>query len=163
MGISYRPYERRLKSRRNHIETYAGFEFHHSDSSAPISFNNSSNTSDTIQPPPPPTHHLSRWRRLGSFLSLKRTRLPASLASGSACFGVHASLRSRQAGPRYARRSRNSPTRARSTMGTTAVSAGMSCEATSRSAKQARFPRDRRHREDGGWGVVGCYRFSIGT
>jgi hypothetical protein len=33
MGISYRPYERRLKSRRNHVETYAGFEFHHSNSS----------------------------------------------------------------------------------------------------------------------------------
>ena len=33
MGISYRPYERRLKSRRNRVETYAGFEFHHSNSS----------------------------------------------------------------------------------------------------------------------------------
>ena len=32
MGISYRPYERRLKSRRNRVETYAGFEFHHSNS-----------------------------------------------------------------------------------------------------------------------------------
>jgi hypothetical protein len=31
MGISYRPYERRLKSRRNLVETYAGFEFHHSN------------------------------------------------------------------------------------------------------------------------------------
>ncbi len=29
MGLSYRPYERRLKSRRNQVETYAGFEFHH--------------------------------------------------------------------------------------------------------------------------------------
>ncbi len=29
MGISYRPYERRLKSRRNQVETFAGFEFHH--------------------------------------------------------------------------------------------------------------------------------------
>lgn len=32
MGISYRPYERRLKSRRNRVETYAGFEFHYSNS-----------------------------------------------------------------------------------------------------------------------------------
>jgi len=32
MGVSYRPYERRLKSRRNRVETYAGFEFHHSNS-----------------------------------------------------------------------------------------------------------------------------------
>lgn len=30
MGINYRPYERRLKSRRGRTETYAGFEFHHS-------------------------------------------------------------------------------------------------------------------------------------
>ena len=30
IGISYRPYERRLKSRRGRLETYAGFEFHHS-------------------------------------------------------------------------------------------------------------------------------------
>jgi hypothetical protein len=30
IGISYRPYERRLKSRRGRVETYAGFEFHHS-------------------------------------------------------------------------------------------------------------------------------------
>ena len=29
IGISYRPYERRLKSRRGRVETYAGFEFHH--------------------------------------------------------------------------------------------------------------------------------------
>ena len=29
IGISYRPYERRLKSRRDQVETYAGFEFHH--------------------------------------------------------------------------------------------------------------------------------------
>lgn len=28
-GVSHRPYERRLKSRRDRIETYAGFEFHH--------------------------------------------------------------------------------------------------------------------------------------
>lgn len=32
MGINYRPYERRLKSRRNQVETFAGFEFHHSNS-----------------------------------------------------------------------------------------------------------------------------------
>jgi hypothetical protein len=29
LGVSYRPYERRLKSRRDQVETYAGFEFHH--------------------------------------------------------------------------------------------------------------------------------------
>jgi hypothetical protein len=29
MGIQFRPYERRLKSRRGQIETYAGFEFNH--------------------------------------------------------------------------------------------------------------------------------------
>jgi hypothetical protein len=29
--VSYRPYERRLKSRRDQTETYAGFEFHHGD------------------------------------------------------------------------------------------------------------------------------------
>ena len=29
MGLNFRPYERRLKSRRNRVETYAGFEFHH--------------------------------------------------------------------------------------------------------------------------------------
>ena len=29
IGVAYRPYERRLKSRRNRIETYAGFEFNH--------------------------------------------------------------------------------------------------------------------------------------
>lgn len=28
-GIRYRPYERRLKSRRNQVETYSGFEFNH--------------------------------------------------------------------------------------------------------------------------------------
>ncbi len=32
MGVPYRPYERRLKSRRNQVDTYAGFEFHHSNS-----------------------------------------------------------------------------------------------------------------------------------
>ncbi len=30
-GISYRPYERRLKSRRNQADTYAGFEFHYGE------------------------------------------------------------------------------------------------------------------------------------
>ena len=30
IGINYRSYERRLKSRRGQAETYAGFEFHHS-------------------------------------------------------------------------------------------------------------------------------------
>ncbi|MEJ2299205.1 MAG: hypothetical protein P8X94_12045 [Woeseiaceae bacterium] len=29
LGVSYRPYERRLKSRRDQAETYSGFEFHH--------------------------------------------------------------------------------------------------------------------------------------
>lgn len=29
LGVSYRPYERRLKSRRGQVETYSGFEFHH--------------------------------------------------------------------------------------------------------------------------------------
>ena len=32
MGINYRSYERRVKSRRGQTETYAGFEFHHSHS-----------------------------------------------------------------------------------------------------------------------------------
>jgi len=32
MGVNYRPYERRLKRRRDQFETYAGFEFHHSNS-----------------------------------------------------------------------------------------------------------------------------------
>ncbi len=36
MGISYRPYERRLKSRRDRVETYAGFEFHHSNSAIQV-------------------------------------------------------------------------------------------------------------------------------
>ena len=30
IGLTYRSYERRLKSRRGQVETYAGFEFHHS-------------------------------------------------------------------------------------------------------------------------------------
>jgi hypothetical protein len=29
MGISFRPYERRLKSRRGQVEVYPGFEFSH--------------------------------------------------------------------------------------------------------------------------------------
>lgn len=32
IGVNYRPYERRLKSRRGQVETYAGFEFHHGHS-----------------------------------------------------------------------------------------------------------------------------------
>lgn len=31
--LAYRPYERRLKSRRDRAETYAGYRFHHDDSS----------------------------------------------------------------------------------------------------------------------------------
>jgi hypothetical protein len=33
MGIHFRPYERRLKSRRGQVDTYAGFEFIHSNES----------------------------------------------------------------------------------------------------------------------------------
>jgi hypothetical protein len=32
MGVNYKPYERRLKSRRDQFDTFAGFEFHHSNS-----------------------------------------------------------------------------------------------------------------------------------
>lgn len=32
-GIGYRPYERRLKSRRDQADTYAGYEFNHGDAS----------------------------------------------------------------------------------------------------------------------------------
>ena len=32
MGVNYKPYERRLKSRRGQLDTFAGFEFHHSNS-----------------------------------------------------------------------------------------------------------------------------------
>ncbi len=32
IGISYRPYERKLRIRRDQLESYAGFEFHHSNS-----------------------------------------------------------------------------------------------------------------------------------
>jgi hypothetical protein len=32
MGVNYKPYERRLKSRRDRLDTFAGFEFHHSHS-----------------------------------------------------------------------------------------------------------------------------------
>jgi len=31
IGVNFKSYERRLKSRRNQVETYAGFEFHHSN------------------------------------------------------------------------------------------------------------------------------------
>jgi hypothetical protein len=33
IGLQFRSYERRLKSRPNQVESYAGFEFHHSSSS----------------------------------------------------------------------------------------------------------------------------------
>jgi hypothetical protein len=33
MGVNYKPYERRLKSRRDQFAMFAGFEFHHSNSS----------------------------------------------------------------------------------------------------------------------------------
>ena len=33
MGLQYRPFERRLRSRRDQLCTYAGFAFHHNDSS----------------------------------------------------------------------------------------------------------------------------------
>lgn len=36
MGVNYKPYERRLKTRRNRVETYAGFEFHHSNSTIQV-------------------------------------------------------------------------------------------------------------------------------
>ncbi len=36
IGVNFRPYERRLKSRRNRVETYAGFEFHHSNSTIQV-------------------------------------------------------------------------------------------------------------------------------
>ena len=32
IGLQFRPYERRLKSRRNQIENYTGFRFHHNNS-----------------------------------------------------------------------------------------------------------------------------------
>ena len=32
MGVNYKPYERRLKSRRDRFDTFAGFEFHHNNS-----------------------------------------------------------------------------------------------------------------------------------
>ena len=32
LGISYRPYERRLKTRRDRTGVFAGYQFHHSDS-----------------------------------------------------------------------------------------------------------------------------------
>jgi len=36
IGINYKPYERRLKSRRGRVETYAGFEFRHSHNSIQV-------------------------------------------------------------------------------------------------------------------------------
>jgi hypothetical protein len=33
IGLNYRSYERRLKSRHDQFDTFAGFEFHHSNSS----------------------------------------------------------------------------------------------------------------------------------
>jgi len=36
IGVNYKPYERRLKTRRNRVETYAGFEFHHSNSTIQV-------------------------------------------------------------------------------------------------------------------------------
>jgi hypothetical protein len=36
MGINYKPYERRLKSRRGQIELYSGFEFHHSNTTIQV-------------------------------------------------------------------------------------------------------------------------------
>ena len=36
IGVTYKPYERRLKSRRDRAETYAGFEFHHSNSTIQV-------------------------------------------------------------------------------------------------------------------------------
>ncbi len=33
LGLNYRPYERRLKSRHNHVEVFAGFRFEHDDMS----------------------------------------------------------------------------------------------------------------------------------
>jgi hypothetical protein len=33
MGVNYKPYERRLKSRRDQLDTFAGFEFHHNHNS----------------------------------------------------------------------------------------------------------------------------------
>ena len=36
IGISFRPYERRLKSRRNQVDTFAGFEFHHSNNAIQV-------------------------------------------------------------------------------------------------------------------------------
>lgn len=36
IGINYKPYERRLKSRRGRVETYAGFEFQHSHNSIQV-------------------------------------------------------------------------------------------------------------------------------
>lgn len=36
IGVNFKPYERRLKSRRDRVETFAGFEFHHSNSTIQV-------------------------------------------------------------------------------------------------------------------------------
>lgn len=36
IGINYKPYERRLKSRRGQVELYSGFEFHHSNTTIQV-------------------------------------------------------------------------------------------------------------------------------
>ena len=36
IGVGYRPYERRLKSRRGQVETYAGFEFNHGNNAIQV-------------------------------------------------------------------------------------------------------------------------------
>jgi hypothetical protein len=36
IGVGYRPYERRLKSRRDQVETYAGFEFNHGNNAIQV-------------------------------------------------------------------------------------------------------------------------------
>jgi hypothetical protein len=83
---------------------------------------------------------------LGEFLSLNLTRRPASLASGSACFGVHASLRS-------TRRSRNSPSGALTQHAGSAVALQTVGARLARDHGQEgshRFPRDRRRGMNGG-------------
>jgi hypothetical protein len=36
IGVGYRPYERRLKTRRNQVETYSGFEFNHGNNAIQV-------------------------------------------------------------------------------------------------------------------------------
>ena len=103
------------------------------------------------------------WAPLGRSLSLNLARRPALLASGSACFGVHASLR-------YARRSRDFPSIALSTAASiaglerhdaaAAASAGVFCEATLRKLERAKSPRNRRRGQNEKWevGAVKCVR-----